>query len=157
LIGWVLANLLGGLPMGLGRTLAVWASASFLSAFFTPLINSSDQAIWQSKVAPDVQGRVFATRLMLTQIPIPVAMLLGGPLADLVFEPAMMPGGPLAATFGGLVGTGAGAGMGLMLVLTSLSGALIGLGGYAFRAIRDVEEVLPDYDGEVAVKAEAPA
>ena len=154
LIGWVLTNLVGTLPMGLGRTLAVWAGASFFSAFFTPLINGTDQAIWQSKVAPDVQGRVFATRLMLTQIPIPVAMLLGGVLADLVFEPAMTPGGPLASAFGRVVGTGPGAGMGLMLVLVGILGALVGLGGYGFRTVRNIEDLLPDYDGEGALSAE---
>lgn len=157
LIGWVLVNLLGILPMGLGRIVGIWAGASFLSTFFTPLINGSDQAIWQTKVAPDVQGRVFATRLMLSQISIPVAMLLGGPLADLVFEPAMMPGGALAGTFGGLVGTGAGAGMALMLVLCGVLGALVSVGAYAFRTVRDVEDLVPDYDGEAVLVAEAHA
>jgi hypothetical protein len=157
LIGWLLVNLLGILPMGLGRVVVIWAGASFLSTFFTPLINGSDQAIWQTKVAPDVQGRVFATRLMLSQISIPVAMLLGGPLADLLFEPAMMPGGALAGMFGGLVGTGAGAGMALMLVLCGVLGALVSVGAYAVRTVRDVEDLVPDYDGEAMLTAEAHA
>jgi len=157
LVGWALTNLLGALPMGLGNTLAMWAGASFLSAFFTPLINGSDQAIWQAKVAPDLQGRVFATRLMLSQLPIPVAMVLGGVLADRVFEPAMQAEGSLVTLFGGLVGTGPGAGMGLMLVLCGLLGVAVGLGGYAVRAVRDIEGILPDYDSAKEMAAQTSA
>ena len=38
---------------------------------------------------------------------------VAGPLADHVFEPAMMPGGALESTFGPLIGTGTGTGMAL--------------------------------------------
>jgi len=78
-----------------------------------------------------------------------------GPLADRVFEPAMMPGGSLAVTFGGLIGTGSGAGMSLMFVIAGALGVLIGLGGYAFRVARNVEDILPDHKAEVAVSAES--
>ena len=76
----------------------------------------------------------------------PLSRLAAGPLADLVFEPAMMPTGSLVETFGRLVGTGPGAGMSLMFVIFGLLGALIALGGYAFRVVRDAEDILPDYD-----------
>jgi MFS family permease len=157
LIGWALANLLGMSLMGLGHTILIWALASFCAEFFTPVVEGSNQAIWQAKVAPDVQGRVFATRLLLSQITIPIGMLLAGLLADRVFEPAMMPGGSLATTFGWLTGTGPGAGMSLILVFAGLLGILVNLGGYGFRVVRNVEDILPDYDGAVAppVKAHA--
>jgi hypothetical protein len=58
----------------------------------------------------------------------------------------MEEGGWLADTFGWLVGTGSGAGMGLILVLAGFGAALAGLGGYAVRAVRDVEVILPDHD-----------
>ena len=152
--GMVLECTLGIFLMGLGWTLPIWALAGFLTMFFVPIVNSSNQAIWQSKVAPDLQGRVFATRLMLAQLPIPLAMPLGGLLADRVFEPAMRPEGPLATFLGGLVGTGPGAGMGLMLVLCGLLGAAVGLGGYAIRTVRNIEGILPDHDGEGKLAAE---
>jgi MFS transporter, DHA3 family, macrolide efflux protein len=31
----------------------------------SPLVNASNQAIWQAKVAPDVQGRVFAVQRLI--------------------------------------------------------------------------------------------
>ncbi|MGD9047097.1 MAG: MFS transporter [Anaerolineae bacterium] len=146
LIGWALSSL-GLLLMGLGRGLVLWMLAAFIYAFFEPIVNGSDRAIWQSKVAPDVQGRVFATQLLLSQITIPIAMLLAGPLADNVFEPAMMPGGELAGTFGQLFGAGPGAGMALMISIAGVVGIILPLLGYLIRDVREVESIMPDYDG----------
>ncbi len=156
LIGLILA-MLGVLMIGLGRDAYIWALAAFFTLFFVPILNGSSQAIWQAKVAPDVQGRVFATRLLISQISVPASMLLAGPLADRVFEPAMMSDGSLAAIFGGLVGTGSGAGMSLMFVIAGALGMLIGLGAYAFRVVRDVEDILPDHKAEVAPSTEPQA
>jgi hypothetical protein len=146
LFGMILASLLGELVLGLGRGPAGWAVGAFFASFFIPIINGSNQAIWQAKVAPDVQGRVFATRRLIAQISWPVATILAGPLADFLFEPAMLAGGSLAGLFGGLVGVGSGSGMALMFVATGFAGALFGLAGYAFPAVRNVEDLLPDHD-----------
>jgi len=148
LIGLILATL-GILLIGLGRSPLIWALAAFFTVFFVPILNGSSQAIWQTKVAPDVQGRVFAARGVIAQIGAPVAMLLAGPLADRVFEPAMMPGGSWAPMFGWLVGNGPGAGMSLMFVIAGALGMLVGLGGYAIPIVRNVEEILPDHVVEV--------
>lgn len=146
LIGWALGGLFEGVLMGLGRALSLWSISAFLSGLFIPFINGSNQAIWQAKVAPDVQGRVFAARRLVAQISFPLALLLAGPLADHVFGPAMMPGGGLTPIFGRIIAAGPGAGMGLMLVIVGLIMALIGLSGYAFPVIRNVEDLLPDHD-----------
>ena len=59
--------------MGVGSGLVVWVAASFMGAFFTPIINGSNQAIWQSKVAPDLQGRVFSIRRLIAWFVTPAA------------------------------------------------------------------------------------
>lgn len=146
LIGWALSGI-GLVFMGLGQGMPVWLLAGFVYAFFEPIVNGSDQAIWQSKVAPDVQGRVFATQMLISQITMPVAMLLAGPLADLVFEPAMMPGGRLADALGWLIGVGPGAGMALMIGIAGVVTIILPLLGYRIRAVRDVEQAMPDYEG----------
>ncbi len=153
LLGMVAVRLLGQGLLGLGRGLGVWATANFLVSFFLPIINGSNQAIWQAKVPPEVQGRVFSVRRLIAQFPTSFAMMAIGPLADNVFEPAMMPGGTLAPIFGQLLGTGPGAGMALLLVSGGVIGALIGFGGYFIPAIRDAEEILPDYDVDPVVWA----
>lgn len=144
--GIVLTSLLGHVLMGLGQALPVWALAGFFSGFFIPIANGSSQAIWQAKVAPDVQGRVFAARRLIAQISSPLGILLAGPLADMLFEPAMQQGGALASMLGGLVGSGSGAGMSLMMLLAGLLGVAASLSGYLITAIRDVETILPDHD-----------
>ena len=146
LLSMVGISLLGEVVMGLGRTVLVWSAGAFMINALHPMLNGSNQAIWQAKVAPDVQGRVFAARRMIAQISAPIAMILAGPLADRVFEPAMREGAALAPIFGGLVGTGPGAGMGLMFVIFGTLGVLVGASGYLFRAIRDAETLLPDHD-----------
>ncbi len=156
LLGMALSSM-GTVLLGLGRALPLWAAGAFATAFFIPILNGCNQAIWQAKVPPDVQGRVFATRRMIAQITVPVAMLIAGPLADYVFEPGLLPGGALVGVFGGLVGTGAGAGMSLMLLLSGALGVFAGLGGYAFRAVRNAEDILPDHGVEAAPEADTDA
>jgi MFS transporter, DHA3 family, macrolide efflux protein len=146
LLGMVSVSILSQMLMGVGQTLIIWGVASFFTQFIIPILNGSNQAIWQSKVAPDVQGRVFSVRRLIAQITGPVATVIAGPLADKVFEPAMADGGILQPVFSGLVGTGPGAGMGVMFVITGLLGVLVGFGGYLFPAIRNVEEILPDHE-----------
>ncbi len=146
LLGMSLENLLGPIVIGLSKAVPGWAVGSFMSQLFIPVINGSNQAIWQSKVPPAVQGRVFATRRMIAQISFPLALLFAGPLADRVFEPAMASDGWAAALFGPLVGVGPGAGMSLMVLLSGLIGVAVGLIVYAIPSVRNVETVLPDFD-----------
>jgi hypothetical protein len=111
-----------------------------------PIINGSNQSIWQAKVAPDVQGRVFGARRVFAQISGPLGMVLAGPLADYLFEPAMQPGGALSDNLGWLFGVGPGAGMGVLVALTGVLGAAVGIIGYMVPAIYHAETILPDYD-----------
>ncbi|GAA6748315.1 MFS transporter [Thermus brockianus] len=105
-----------------------WAALAFLEAFFIPLLNGSNQAIWQAKVPLEVQGKVFAARRMIAWLATPLAMLLSGPLADRVFGPRW----------------GQGEGIALMLLLFGGLGVFWGLSGYLFRAVREAETLLPD-------------
>ena len=128
-----------------------------MSQFFIPIINGSNQAIWQRKVPPTLQGRVFSIRRMIAQFSFPIAVLFAGPMADRVFEPAMMSGGALAEVFGGLFGTGPGSGMSLMIFFSGVIGVAVGLVGYSIPAVRNVEQLLPDFDDAALGEGSAPA
>jgi hypothetical protein len=157
LIGWIWSGLSLAL-VGFGHGLPVWAAGLFLSAMVIPLVNGSNQAIWQAKVAPDVQGRVFSARRLIAWFTNPITPLIAGPLADLVFEPAMRnPDSMLANMFGWLVGIGQGAGMALILIGSGLLAALVGVLGYAFTPIREAERLLPDHGGQAQGAETAPA
>jgi MFS family permease len=145
-LGMAASALLGMTMMGVAQTPLLLMVGAFLTMLFIPTSNGSNQAIWQAKVPPEVQGRVFATRALIATMSTPIGMAVAGPLADKVMTPAMEPGGALSGVFGWLVGTGPGAGIGLLYVLLGLLGAAITLSGYAFKSVRDVEKDIPDHD-----------
>ena len=156
LAGWALSGLFGVSLLGFGRGLVVWAAASFLTSFLVPFINGSNQAIWQSKVAPDIQGRVFSIRRLIAWFVNPLALLIAGPLADKVMEPAMQSGGNLAAFLEPVVGSGPGSGMSVIFIVGGILASLVGLGGYLVPAIRNAESILPDHDASQIVSPPLP-
>jgi hypothetical protein len=71
-------------------------------------------------------------------------MIVGGVLADRVFEPFMGGSGPFARVLQALVGSGPGAGIGVMFLLAGLLGAAAAVAGYLYRPVREIERLLPD-------------
>jgi len=119
-----------------------------VSAFFfgsgIPLILNCSQVIWQRKVAPELQGRVFAIRSTLATVAAPLAYLLGGPLVDYVFNPPLLPGGALAGSVGQLIGVGPGRGIGLLFMVLGGLTILLTLASYLNPHLRHLERELPD-------------
>ena len=147
LISWTMVGVLGLGLMGLGRALPLWLIAHFLMMLFNPLLNGSNQAIWQAKVAPEVQGRVFSVRRLVAQITAPISMAVAGPLADRVFEPAMTsPDHWLSRLLGLVFGNSPGSGMSVLIFISGILVVGVGLGAYRSRQIRLVEELIPDHD-----------
>ena len=146
LFGAGLSFLIADMLFALGKNTQDWVIAACSASIFIPFIDGSYRALWQKKVDPALQGRVFAFRNMFTMAVRPFGYLLGGWLADNVFEPAMMPDGVLAPIFGDLIGTGVGTGMSVMFMFTALGGMIISLSGYLVPAIRNVERDLLDFD-----------
>ncbi len=131
--------------VGLRASIPLIAVCGFGFMFTMPLMNASSQAIWQSKVAPDVQGRVFSVRRAIAWSSNIVAPLLAAPLADYIFKPGMAEGGSLARLLGPFVGIGASRGVGVLIsVLGVLSvGATVLF--FLDARIRNVELDLPDH------------
>jgi hypothetical protein len=135
------------------RPSIVVTSVGVILFFLTiPVINGCSQAIWQSKVPPDLQGRVFAVRRMIAQFTTPIGDFSAGPLTDKVFQPLMVPGGLLAASLGRLIGVGPGRGIALMFLVMAIFPLLIAVWGFANPRVRFLERDLPD-----AVVAAKPA
>jgi DHA3 family macrolide efflux protein-like MFS transporter len=151
LAGWIVSSFFFAL-VGVGTWIPLWVAMTALSSFFGPLINGSNQAIWQSKVAPDVQGRVFSARRLIAWFTNPISPLIAGLLGDYVLEPAMRAPSGLTSLFGSFIPPGPGAGMGLLIFLSSLGGILAGLIGYFAHSIRHAEDILPDHDTMATAK-----
>jgi hypothetical protein len=124
----------------------VWVISSFLGAMVIPLLNGSNQAIWQSKVAPDVQGRVFSARRLIAWVTNPITPVIAGVLADQWLEPALRTPSTFAQMFGPIFGTGPGAGMAVLMAVSGVLVSVVGAAGYLFKAVRDAEDILPDHN-----------
>jgi DHA3 family macrolide efflux protein-like MFS transporter len=130
--------------IGLRASVGLIVGGGFLSTLCVPIISSSNQVIWQKKVAPDVQGRVFAMRRTITLATPLLTYVVAGPLADRVFEPMMAIHGPLAGSLGQILGMGPGRGIGLLFVCMGLLLVLITAISCLSPHLRRVEDDLPD-------------
>lgn len=146
LLGLIGFSLLGRVVLGLGQSVLVWTIGWFCAWLIIPFLNSYSQAIWLSKIPRNIQGRVSGARQLSMEAAFACALLSAGWLADKVFEPAMMPNAALSGMFGWLVGTGPGAGMSLMFILSGIIGIVVGLIGYAYQRIRNLEAIVPDHE-----------
>ncbi|MBE9064301.1 MFS transporter, partial [cf. Phormidesmis sp. LEGE 11477] len=144
LLGFVITGLFK-VVLALGQTPLVWMFSHFAATLAIPLFYSSSNAIWYAKVPPDLQGRVLAADQMIGLGVGAIAPLIAGPLADRVFEPAMRSQSILSAVFSPLFGSSAGSGMALMYAISAAIMALVGIGGYGFGQLREVEQRLPDH------------
>jgi len=146
LLGFAISSFFTALLVGVGRSLPFWVVPMFIGMVSVPMVGASNQTIWQSKVPPDVQGRVFSARRLIAWLTNPITPILAGTLADYWLEPAMRAPGGFSSVFESWVGTGPGAGMALLTVFCGLGGMLVGLSGYFVPAIRNAEMSLPDHD-----------
>jgi hypothetical protein len=130
---------------GLRETLYFVAVGQFVVLFFIPISAALSQAVWQVKVPPDIQGRVFSIRSMIAWSIIPLANAVAGPLADNVFQPLMAEGGALANTFvSTLVGSGEARGIGLMFLVSAVFLMATSLLVFTYPRVRNLEDEIPD-------------
>jgi MFS family permease len=140
---------------GLRPSLWLAGGAVMAFMFFIPLVNGISQTLWQRKVEPSIQGRVFSTRRMIATIASPIAYVVAGPLADGVFEPLLAPDGPLSATVGDVIGVGAGRGSALLVVLAGIGVVAVAATAWSFPTVRNLERDVPDAVVDVAVELPA--
>jgi len=143
-LGCMLLEGLALLISGTYPSVPLVTAAAFGFFFFFSIDGASNDAIWQSKVAPDVQGRVFGMRSTIAMFSMIPAYALAGPLADKVFEPLLTATGLLATSVGKIIGVGQGRGIGLMFIIAGMLTMLAAVGAYIHPRIRRVEDELPD-------------
>jgi MFS transporter, DHA3 family, macrolide efflux protein len=153
--GWAFYGFFAFLLIGLKFGLPVWIAGLVLGNLASVFIDAHSDSIWQSKVAPDLQGRVYSARSLIASITGPIAPIIGGTLADYVLEPAMQGHGWLPGAFAWLVGSGPGSGMGLLIIACGGMIGLTALVGYCIPAIRNVEDLLKDQGQVQAARNEA--
>lgn len=134
----------GLVAAGLRPDPVVAVGGSMLLMLVVPIVGGTSQTLWHTKVAPAIQGRVFSTRRMIASIATPIAFVSAGPVADRVFEPLLMPDGPLAESLGGIWGTGVGRGSALLISCVGVAVMAIALVAWLTPSIRNIERDIPD-------------
>jgi len=146
LLGIIGMCLTSQIAMAVSRDVVPWCVAVLAGALFMAIVNGAQQAIIQTKVPRERQGRVFGAVMFLSQFSVPLAMACSGPLADHVFEPQAAAGTGAVGVLRPLLGTGPGAGMAAMLLLAGVCGTAVAVWGLSSRAVRDMDRLMPDID-----------
>lgn len=128
--------LFGDLMMAIGKNTLWWAAAAFCAGLPIPFIMANQNAILLHKIPAAVQGRVFTVGNAVQYSTIPVGIILGGYLADYVFEPFMASGNNLAKMLKIIVGDGTGSGMAVMFLCTGICGFTISMASCFNREIK---------------------
>ncbi len=122
-----LSFLFGDLMMAVGKNV-FWCSAGAVAASLPiPFIMANQNTILYRKIPAAMQGRVFAVRNAIQYSTIPAGIILGGWLADYVFEPFMSSGNRLVGMLEIIVGDSAGSGMAAMFLCTGICGFTVSL------------------------------
>jgi DHA3 family macrolide efflux protein-like MFS transporter len=128
LVGLVLGGL-GIVGLGLAPSNGLWLAlaALFVAGFMNPLINGPFFAILQTRVAPEMQGRVFTVVGSLSGAMQPLSLAVAGPVSDAV-------------------------GVRIWYVVGGVIFALIGAGAFFVPVIVNIEE-----NGQVNQRGSSPA
>ena len=146
-LGILVVGIVQGIVMiGFGVSTCLWliAGSVFLFSLLDPIVGGSSQAFWQTKVPPDIQGRVFSVRWTISKIGLASSLLLAGPVVENVFEPLLAQGGPLANSVGRIIGVGAGRGAGFMFIVLGLLFGLFSVLGLLYSPLRLADQRIPD-------------
>ncbi len=145
IIGFAVLTTIGLGIAGLRASPYFIGAGFFLLLFFVPLVSGTSQAIFQTKVPLDLQGRVYAMRSMISRSIMPLAFLTAGPLADYIFEPLMAEGGALANSWiARIIGVGPGRGIGLLFLISAIGGMITIAIVWGNKKVRRVETDIPD-------------
>ena len=127
----------GNIIQGLTSRPWLWCAAAFgsylmaavmnvnLDYLMAAVMNVNLDILMRERVPTEMQGRVFSAKSTLQNFTIPPALLLGGLLADTVFEPFMGTDSAIQRMLSGFFGTGKGSGIGLMFFIVGIAGMAV--------------------------------
>ncbi|WP_042461287.1 MFS transporter [Neobacillus dielmonensis] len=136
-----LSFLLGDVLMGIGRGGIAWSIAGIAASAPIPFIIAGQQTILYKTIPEEMQGRVFSVRNAIQFSTIPIGILLGGSLAEYVFEPFMNSDSSTAKVLHYIVGTGTGSGMAVMFLCTGILGSVACVIAYRLKEIQKLRSI----------------
>ncbi len=108
----------GAVILGLSKALASYLIAGSIIGVSGVIANSSSQAIWQTRVPSELQGRVFSARRVIAQVIGIIPMASSGPIVDKFLTPVFERSIKLTSIFGQSKG-------GAISLMSSIAGVTI--------------------------------
>jgi len=136
LLGIMLTGV-GSILLGVSKSLPMFIVSVLLIAITMVMSNASSQAIWQSSVPVNLQGRVFSARRFIAQFVGIFPMALSGPLVDKILTPLFQEGVLIAKLFG----VGKGGAIGFLASIGGILTILVTIIAFLSPFIMNVEKV----------------
>jgi MFS family permease len=135
LIGGILLSSIGMIFFGLTKTVIFLSIFGFFIMFINVITNSSSQAIWQSKVTPQLQGRVFSARRVIAQLVGTIPMISSGPIVDKFLYKFFVD----SNKFFNFFGSGKGGALSFLATFSGVFTAIVAIIGFTNKTVMNVE------------------
>ena len=160
----ILKNIETHMPIILIVTLIVGVGCIFTPIFTTPWIiafggfvmmccfpifDTNNRALFQRKVEATKLGRVVGLRNFCLGLAQSIMLMVAGPLADGVFEPAMQEGGFLVPYFADIYGVGQGRGIAVMISILGCIMTFLVICAFMVKRIRKIDTLIEDAESLV--------
>ena len=132
----------------------VIAVGGFVMMCCFPIFDTNNRALFQRKVEATKIGRVVGLRNFALGIGQSIMLIIAGPVADGVFEPAMQSGGFLVPYFADIYGVGQGRGIAVMISMLGCLMTVLVLIAIAVKRIRCIDSLIDDADSQVGEQEE---
>ncbi|MGC9088889.1 MAG: MFS transporter [Caldisericia bacterium] len=137
LIGGILLSSVGMIFFGLTKTVIFLSISGFFIMFLNVITNSSSQAIWQSKVPPNLQGRVFSARRVIAQLVGTIPMITSGPIVDKFLYKFFIDSNKFFNYFG----IGKGGALSFLAVFSGILTVIVAIVAFANKLVMNVESI----------------
>ena len=117
----------GNIVQSLSTSVWVWSVGAFATYAVAVVMNANLTTVMREHIPLELHGRVFSARDTLQNCTIPLALFLGGILADHVMNPFMQTESPLQRIASQLFGADTGSGIAVMFFCVGILGAFISL------------------------------
>jgi MFS transporter len=144
LLGLVAIEGAGIAIAGYSKSVAAICLCAFVVMGSSSLLSSCTQIIWRRKVPADGQGRFSGLQQMVSLALLPLAALIGGVLANSVFEPALLVDGSWAHGVGSWFGIGKGRGTGFLFFVVGSVAVVVSMLALLDRRIHRLESEVED-------------
>lgn len=116
----------------------------FIASVLNPILNTAFTSLFQMKISPEYQGRVFALDEAMYSAGSVISLAISGPLAEWVFNPLLAENGLLAESVGSVVGIGPNRGIALIIAISASMLIISTISAYLKPHIRNLEREIPD-------------